>query len=67
MAFPLPPAFRKKMVSAAAGSAPGGGASASDAVPNPLGVSESESDAPDKKGEKPNPLKAWADNKLAGR
>jgi hypothetical protein len=60
MAFPLPPSFRKKLASASA--------SASDeGAPNPMGVSESESDSPDMKGEKPNPLKAWAASKLTGR
>lgn len=56
MAFPLPPAFRKKMAAT----------SAAGEAPNPMGVSESESDAPEMKSEKPNPLKAWATNKLAG-
>jgi len=56
MAIPLPQAFRKALASA----------SASDDAPNPMGVSESESDeVPKSKGDKPNPLKAWATNKLS--
>lgn len=54
MAFPLPPSFRAKM--------------ATTNNPNPMGVSESESDdAPVMKGEKMNPLKMWAQSKLSGQ
>jgi len=59
MALPLPPAFRKALSTTVTASS-----SASDDA-NPMGVSESESDAPAQKGDKPNPLKAWASSKLA--
>lgn len=64
MAFPLPKTFRNKMATSASASDD----DEEEEEPNPLGVSddESESDAPDKKGDKPNPLKAWAQSKLMG-
>jgi len=57
MGYPLPAAFRQAMANNA--KAP---------PTNPMGISESESASKEgKKGEKPNPLKNWADSKLSGR
>ena len=62
MPLPLPPALRKKLFPASEEETDEGESEGEDPTGEP-----SESDAPEMKGEKKNPLKAWAASKLGAK
>lgn len=65
MPLPLPPFMRKKMAPKIPGTQMPGQGQPEEVGEDPLGE-PSASDAPEMKGGKPNPLKAWAAAKLMG-